>query len=528
MDTQYYSTVHRRTYEQGYSVSTRIVNACYYCCLPFHRSQTNRQRLLIWSSCFYRPHDGHYCLFYSFEKIDTGNNSEVIMTENKGFDAALKYPLFDSIFNRRTRRIAKGLDEIGAGSLSYKPTSKPEPLGELEEALLIAMTGVTGYTFPDRPFQDHSGEDIMGTPNVYMPGRSAGSPDNVQATHFFLINDEGTYYLKKNLDVENIDFSPSNLIERARASKQKISDERLEYPRKFPYYLDSNRFMSNKPGTTIIVPVLDTTPQYINGMMYLLTQPEGHKPAFLDDKYFYRLAGVKKHVKSGYLNKDIMVPLGLLGTFRADMEVGMLMQNLFLTTQAMGLGGWIHASFGPPFLLGNHPQYADNPEVDGLGLGFRYELPKRRLKNPATWLGAIRKARANPVGLTGIIEGLCPPYHSNMDAAVDALLELKYGEKGAYKDTDYFETIFKADGGKRYLEEVPHYNKQVEIVCKDVCNWIYDTHGRFPAHVDAMFVPGIWLQAHHLDLDYYDHLFKTGKGVGYSQTQKQHEDLWHV
>ena len=29
----------------------------------------------------------------------------------------------------------------------------------------------------------------------------------------------------------------------------------------------------------------------------------------------------------------------------------------------------------------------------------------------------------------------------------------------------------------------------------DICNYIYETHGRFPAHVDAIYVPGVWLQA---------------------------------
>ena len=37
----------------------------------------------------------------------------------------------------------------------------------------------------------------MAKPNVNMVGRTAGSPDNAQGTHFFLINDTGTYFLRK-------------------------------------------------------------------------------------------------------------------------------------------------------------------------------------------------------------------------------------------------------------------------------------------------------------------------------------------
>ena len=37
----------------------------------------------------------------------------------------------------------------------------------------------------------------MAKPNLTMAGRTAGSPDNAQGTHFFLINDSGTYFLRK-------------------------------------------------------------------------------------------------------------------------------------------------------------------------------------------------------------------------------------------------------------------------------------------------------------------------------------------
>ena len=60
-----------------------------------------------------------------------------------------------------------------------------------------------------------------------------------------------------------------------------LLDHRIDVPdgnRDFPAYLDSNRFLSNLPGTTILFPVVDLSRQYINGMMYLLTQPEGARP----------------------------------------------------------------------------------------------------------------------------------------------------------------------------------------------------------------------------------------------------------
>ena len=72
--------------------------------------------------------------------------------------------------------------------------------------------------------------------------------------------------------------------------------------------------------------------------MYLLTQPEGSRPTLVDDRNFYRTAGVKKWVNSRFLNGDIKVPLGVIGSLRTQIEADLLLQNLMLVAEAMGLG----------------------------------------------------------------------------------------------------------------------------------------------------------------------------------------------
>jgi hypothetical protein len=62
-------------------------------------------------------------------------------TTTKGFYRALEYPLLSAIFNRRSRRVSKGIRSIHAGSLSYVSEKRAESLTALEEALLIAVTG---------------------------------------------------------------------------------------------------------------------------------------------------------------------------------------------------------------------------------------------------------------------------------------------------------------------------------------------------------------------------------------------------
>lgn len=449
-----------------------------------------------------------------------------MMNDNSaGLSQALQYPLFSAIFNRRSRRISKGISSVPAGSLSYSSTQEPQPLTPLEEALLVAATGTTGIAMHDMPFKTEDGRDVpVGTPMLELTARAASSPDNAQATHFFLINDEGTYFLRRPEDFDPYTFargglSPSQLIEYVARCKLKVLDTRLDFPRVFPCYIGANGYISNLPGTTILLPIVDMTKQYINGLMYVLAQEDGQRPVFLDDWNFYRKAGLKKWVRNGFLNKDIPLPLGQLGTLRTDYEAHLLVQNLLLSIQAMGLGGWVHAGFYGPLLLGDS-EYASY----GPGLRFRYESPKKSL------LRLLRRAitplpawRANPVGLDDVIEGFCPPYYDSMDEAVDALIATKYGPGGTYQETKFFEQVFKPGVTDRFLDEVPHYPEEIIACAKDVCNYIYRTYGRFPAHVDAMYVPGVWVQAHHLDLDYYDQLFASG----YTNTQAEHQSLWH-
>jgi hypothetical protein len=111
-----------------------------------------------------------------------------------------------------------------------------------------------------------------------------------------LLNDSGTYFLKHlEPEPENTLFSPESLISRANAAKVKISDERVfsaEKYRHFPFYLDSNRFLSNVIGSTVLLPIVDLSRQYINALMYVLTEDPRARPTFVDDCNFYQPVGV--------------------------------------------------------------------------------------------------------------------------------------------------------------------------------------------------------------------------------------------
>jgi hypothetical protein len=457
--------------------------------------------------------------------------SQTLATGHAGLEALFHRPLVETVLRRRTHRVSRG-SSVVAGTMSYTSDSPRVPLTDLEEAVLIALTGCTGLTMPDRPFSDpRTGSPIMAKPNLNMAGRAAGSPDNAQGTHFFLINDSGTYFLRKLPPAEDgaSATDPVTLLARAEQAKVRLSDQRLDVPggkRDFPAYLDSNRFLSNLPGTTVLFPVVDLSRQYINGMMYLLTQPQGARPTIVDDRNFYRPAGVAKWVRNGFLAKDSKLPLGVVGSMRTQIEADLLLQNLMLTADAMGLGAWIHASISPPVLLGDPKMRpAFGPMLD-----FDFSVPRWKPLDALRWQVPLPKyanLRANPVGLQHggehLIKAMTPPNYSSMAEAVDEVVAGKFGPHGIYSDPGVFDRIYRGEFGRQYLAQASNYSDDVIACTRDICTYIYETHGRFPAHVDAIHVPGVWLQAHHVEEPYYERFFETGL----TDAHRAHDDAWH-
>ena len=192
----------------------------------------------------------------------------------------------------------------------------------------------------------------------------------------------------------------------------------------------------------------------------------------------------------------------------------------------MGLGAWIHGSISPPVLMGD-PKFTAQY---GPMLGFDFVTPRFRLLDVLRWQVPLPKyanLRAHPVGLKAgsdyVIRAKCPPYYASMSDAVDDVVKAKFGPGGVYQDAATFATIYKNDYGERYLKEASAYSNDVIACVRDICEYIYATHGRFPAHVDALYAPGVWIQVHHPDLEYYDRFFRDGL----TEQHHAHERKWH-
>jgi hypothetical protein len=437
---------------------------------------------------------------------------------------------------------------VDAGQLVHVSHNEPAPLTKLEEAVLIVSTGATGLTTHDGPLRFPPQGRELGTPFLNVVARSASSADNCQATIFFMINDEGIWLLRqprgqeareavRDLPPRWSDWSEADWIGVSEKVKVPISTKRLDFPREYPYYLGWNKQISNRPGTTLFLPLVDCTWQYINAILILLSEPDEKRPLFIDDfrefhprgaleilawaagklglaeKIPYQPIGGLKWIRNGFVNKNNVAPLGFGRALRTDYESFFAMQNLMLVGQALGVGGWIHSSVFPPYI------YLRDAAKGWHGLGFQMLEPKKLSPMPP-----VPASQPNPVGIDRVLTGLCPPYVDSMDKAVDQLLDAKYGDKGAYGDKTLFGLPYRdKKSASAYLGEATHFSKRAIEYTKEICNYIYDTYGRFPAHVDAFYTPGMWVQFAHLEIEYYDKLFDRRL----YERQAQHDGLWH-
>jgi hypothetical protein len=220
-----------------------------------------------------------------------------------------------------------------------------------------------------------------------------------------------------------------------------------------------------------------------------------------DDIHSRPVPGIGKF--AGLFDADKVWPLTLLeqvslAEITAECSTACYAGSLML--QAMGLGGWMFNGMDLFSVLGA----SGNPEVPGLG--FRYDTDER-------W------PYPNPTGLEGVMEGLCPPHYPDMRAAVEAVCERKFGPGGPFHpDTP---GPWKESAKVRSAAQV-HDRAFRECVALQA-QYIYDTFGKFPGTVPSIFVT-TYLQAHHLDTEFYDRFYKPG---AYLRTHAAHMARWH-
>jgi hypothetical protein len=143
-------------------------------------------------------------------------------------------------------------------------------------------------------------------------------------------------------------------------------------------------------------------------------------------------------------------------------------------------------------------------------LGFRTVVPRDM------------SVLANPVGLDGVFQAYCPPYFGSMDAAVDAALA-SYSRDGQGMPAQTASPMPYLKSMEEHRSRTLEISEEGIACTKAVCNYVYDTYGRFPGSTDAMHL--MWfIQAHHIDTDFYDSFFRNG---AYGPKHAAHMRIWH-
>lgn len=424
---------------------------------------------------------------------------EVLRNAPAGLWDALDYPFFQAIFDRKSRRVGLGM-EVESEVLDFASPHEAIPLSELEEALLcIAGTGLTGLNLGD--LDPARGMSTL----VQWTTRTWPSSCSNHGTELFFTNDSGLYMLDMfglvpepgevtTLSGKGEDAQVEYILDLYRRARKELSPGRAPLPTTLPGLFDFNQWNANKPGTTLFVPVTNTTLEYINLLFIYLARSYGF--SLVDEQHGRRSAGLDAAVASGRVD-----PARQMGIVELEQRVlsmlvveqAFICQNINLALQCLGLGGWTFTGYLARFVMGG----GDVP-----GLGFRFQETK---------VGA-----SVPVGRDGVFEAFCPPYYPDMHTAVDAFMAVKWA---AFED-DVPKPYKEPD---RVVNAVPRPHEDTVELVKSYCQYCIDTYGRFPVYIDPMY-QRLTCQAQHVDPQFYADYYPPG---ALTQQHLQHFQRWH-
>lgn len=423
-------------------------------------------------------------------------------TSPSGLTDVRTFPLIEALFGRRARRFSFGAS-IPDGPLTFTSRHDPLPLTELEQLLVLTAAG------------GNSGWHFMITRNArYAPhlanysgaagGRTFPSAAGFHTSELFFTDDHGVYFFPMRDAPALVEREPDAplavdaIMDAHRQRIRKLQDTRLYLPAAEPYMEGHNTWCVNRPGSTLVIPVADIAQHQIAGLCFLVQN--GY--CLYDDVNRERIPGLEQF--RSRVDVDNPLPLTFFEQYmltEATVELGTSCYAGMLMLQAMGLGGWMFDGLDRHAVLGA----SGDPQVPGLG--FRYDTDER-------W------SIPNPTGLPGIFEGYCPPHYPDMRAAVEAFTQRKFGPGGPFNAA----TPGPWKESSRVRQSAQPHDDEFKACVALQAQYIFDRFGKFPGSVPSIFTL-MYLQAHHLDLDFYDHHFGPG---AYLPTHAEHMTRWHT
>jgi hypothetical protein len=429
---------------------------------------------------------------------------EVDMSKKKfppGFEDALDFTLIEALLGRRSRRFFMG-GEIPDGVFTYTSSHKPVPLTDLEKMLVVSACG-GNTSWHHMIFRGDNYAPHLSNYSGAAGGRVFPSAAGFQTSQTFFTDDEGVYALEMR-DAPafgeraddgslNLDGFVGNVRERVR----KLQDGRLRIPSEVPITEAHNTWVFNKPSTLLVIPVGDLSQHVLLNVLYMLQ----NGLVLYDDINKRAVPGIEDF--NDLVDVENVWPITFVEQWSLSeltVELGASCYAGALMLQAMGLGGWMFNGVDPFAMLGA----SGDPEVPGLG--FRYDEDER-------W------PYPNPTGLKGVMEGYCPPHYPDMRAAVEAVCERKFGPGGPFHP----DTPGPWKDSRKVRSAAQAHDERFRECVALQAQYVYDTFGKFPGTVPSMFLI-MYLQAHHIDLDFYDEFYKPG---AYLKTHVQHMARWH-
>jgi hypothetical protein len=456
---------------------------------------------------------------------------EKMAGEENGKRAGAKlaqYPLIAALLGRRSRRFGRGM-QITKGPFVYESAHSPQPLTEEEEALLVfAASGISGYALADLEYGKGEGGSML----AGLTGRTIASPDSVNAVSLVVTNDEATYLIKRPQAFSQEERAELIALARDgaytelyRRSRIKILDGRAAPPVVPGENFDINKWSLYAKGGSYFLPVNSMTALYINVLLEAF-EPSMGLMAF-DERRWFRPAGVGKFARSkgGHLDDNpqdgrVFTIAALENSLKESVAVeqGMMLQNLGLMSQAMGIGGF--------------PNYARHPYSWFKALDFRMtQASATLLFGGSYFLSRVLKLIGQqqlipiPLGLERdgevLLKPYCPPYYRSMEAAVHDFVDHKFGKDGIYRGGAAEGSDWKDPQAVDASAKQPDERAVAATVA--YCEYIYDRYGSFPVF-SAPYRTAIGYQATHVDVDFYDRFFKP---EALTEAQRQHQAKWH-
>ncbi|MCF0064767.1 hypothetical protein MUK70_04120 [Dyadobacter chenwenxiniae] len=417
----------------------------------------------------------------------------------RGLSEAIKFPLIEALYGRRARRFSMGA-EIADGVMKYKSKHKPEPLTRLQQMMVLtAATGNTGWhhmIYRNQKYAPHLANYAMAA-----GGRTFPSAAGFHTTEFFFTDDNGSYFLPTRdsgslVKKEKGEFDLQHWLEAHEKRIVKLSDGRLNIPAKEPFMDGHNTWCVNAPGSTLLIPVADIA-QHMLGSLCFLVQ---NGACIYDDTNNRKIPGMEKF--KNLVDVENPYPLSYveqMSLTEATAEMSTACYAGMLMLQATGLGGWMFDGLDRFSLLGA----SGDPQVPGLG------FVSNKVENSPF---------PNITGLPGVFESYCPPHYKDMSEAVKALVKRKFGQDGPFNKN----TAGPWKESSKVRSAAQFHSPEFQECVATMAQYIFDTFGKFPASVPAVYCL-TYLQAHHLDLEFYDHFHQEGS---YLYTHKNRKKWW--